>query len=156
MPELEKSNRGEFDTIVIYNPLEEPFQARFNGELYRIGAEETKSFPAFLGFHMAKELSDNLLQPDLRKLKADADKSKNPNPFNPRNAQLMVYDNPRRRITLYQVLRDKGLVQECIQSFPFKAFIGEMSEYDSYVEKATEKKSPKTAKSEGSDAKTEE
>lgn len=156
MPEL-NSNRGEFDTITIYNPLGENFQARFNGELYSISAEAEKSFPVFLAFHMAKELSDRLLQPDLEKLKKDASKQQQPNPFNPKNAQLMVYDNPRRRITLFQVLRDKGLVEECLRAFPFKAFIGEMAEYDDFVVKAT-KKSEKTEKSskEGSDAKTEE
>jgi len=130
---------AEYETIEILNPLKEEVMVRFNGELYKLPAEAKKSYPKFLAFHMAKELSDKILVPELLKLKK-ADKEKG---YNPKNAQLVIYDNPSRRISLYQVLGSKDLVQECVEAFPFKSFIGEMSVYDEYVAKGSKKPSVK-------------
>lgn len=132
---------SELDTIAVYNPLDEDFSVRFNGELYKVPSKSEKHFPQFLAMHVAKHLSDVLLAPDLAKLKKE--NKGGVNTFNPKNAQLVIYDNPKRRIALYQILRSKEYVQSCIEAFPFKGFIGEMAEYDKFVEKQT---SPKPGK----------
>ena len=48
-------------------------------------------------------------------------------------AHRHVYDNPRRRINLYKILQDVSLVQEVIKAYPFKGFVGEMKEYEDFV-----------------------
>lgn len=122
---------AELDTINVFNPTNEDFSVRFNGEMYSIGKQSEKAFPQFLGFHVAKHLSDAVMKPDIIKLKA----KKSDNPYMPQVGQLVIHDNVVRRKALYDILRDKQLVQTCIESFPFKGFIGEMSEYDEYVAK---------------------
>lgn len=124
---------AELDTIALTNPTDEDFSVNFNGEGYSVGAGATKPFPEFLAFHIAKHLSDKILGEEVKKLKM----KKSENPFRPEIGQLMVYDNPKRRIALYQILGTKELVEECLNAFPHKGFIGEMSEYDAFVEKAS-------------------
>lgn len=131
---------AELDTIEVYNPLPEAFSVRFNGQMYTIEAKASKHFPQFLAFHLAKHLSDKMLMPDLVKIKKSSTKE---NSFNPQNAQLMIYDNPQRRIYLYDVLKNKSLVESCIGQFPFKPFVGEIKEYDEYVEKKLKPKESK-------------
>jgi len=126
---------AEFDTTSITNPMKEDFAVNFNGERYEIGAGEEKSFPEFLAFHVAKHLSDKMLGEEIEKVKK-ADKE---NPFNPRVGQLLVYDNPQRRMRLYDILGSKEKVEACINAYPFKGFIGELDEYDEYVAKNTSK-----------------
>lgn len=130
---------AEFDTILITNPTEESFSHRFNGELYTIPGESSKHFPTYLSFHLAKHLSDKILSEELLKLKKANEKSAERNSFNPKNAQLMVYDNPSRRIALYKILGSRELVQECIERLPLKPFVGEMSIYDEFVAKSEKK-----------------
>lgn len=120
---------AELDTIEVQNPGDD-FTVRFNGEPYAVPAGQKKSFPKFLAFHVAKHLSDRSLGKEVAKLKKEA----KDNPFNPKNAQLTVYDNPRRRIALYDILGSRELVEECVASYPFGAFIGEMADYDRHVE----------------------
>jgi hypothetical protein len=132
---------AELDTIAIYNPLKEDFQCRFNGQVYRVEAQSSKHFPQFLAFHVAKHLSDAILQPELVKIKKTAPKE---NSFNPKNAQLMIYDNVERRIALYDILQNKSLVQTCISQFPLKGFIGNVKVFDDYVAKAEAPKESKT------------
>lgn len=131
---------AELDTLQIRNPMKEDFEVRFNGELYTLVAGEEKSFPEFLAFHIAKHLSDKMLEKEVQKLR----KVKSDNPYRPQVGQLMVYDNAKRRIALYDIIGSKEKVEECIASYPFKAFIGEMNEYDEYVAKA---ETPKESKS---------
>lgn len=145
MPE-ETQNSGEpsqFETVEVLNPLSEEFKVRFNGELYRIEGETKKSYPRFLAFHVAKHLSDRMLVPELEKRNK---KQKEGDVYNPLIAQLMIYDNAIRRITLYDILKSKFLVEECIKAFPFKGFIGEMADYDEHVAKLEEPKAPKVPK----------
>lgn len=123
---------AELDVCFVSNPTGENFVVRFNGELYTV-PPEGKHFPQFLSFHIAKHLSDSLLSTELIKLKQATKKMDNP--YNPAVAQLQVYDNPKRRIALYDILGTKELVQACINSYPFKDFIGDMKEYDEYVAK---------------------
>lgn len=132
---------AELDTISVYNPLEETFTVNFNGEPYSIDGESEKSFPEFLAFHIAKHLSDKLLSVDVAKEKAKA----TDNPFNPKVGQLMVYDNPKRRIYLYDILRSKEKVEACVNAYPLQSFIGEMREYDEYV---AAKKTPEPSSTE--------
>lgn len=138
MPDEKQNSVSEFETIEIYNPLKEDFKVRFNGQLYTIEKETRKAYPRFLAFHIAKHLSDKLLTPEAEKR---IKKQKEGDVFNPAIAQLMIYDNPIRRITLFSILKNETMVQECIMAFPFKGFIGDMDEYDEYVaeSKATKK-----------------
>ena len=126
---------AEFDTTNVYNPLDEDFQVRFNGELYTIGDGETKTFPEFLAFHIAKHLSDKVLTKNVEKLK----KENKENPYNPKLAQLMIYDNAERRIALFDILQSKDIVERCIGAYPFKGLIGDLSKYDEYVSKSISK-----------------
>lgn len=130
---------AEFDTTHIKNVLKEDFEVRFNGEMYSVPAGETKTFPEFLAFHIAKHLSDKVLSTEIAKVK---EKNKD-NPFNPQVAQLLVYDNAKRRIALFDILGSKELVERCINAYPFKDFIGTMEEYDKYVAKNQPTKSVK-------------
>ncbi len=136
---------NEYDTVEVFNPLKEEFIVRFNGQPYKLGSKEKKPYPFFLAFHVAKHLSDLLLQPELQKIK----KEKGGNgEFNPKNAQLMVYDNPKRRMALYSILGSEKLVQGCIEAFPFKAFLGEMKDWTKFLEDQESEKveKPKTTK----------
>ncbi len=133
---------AEYETISLTNPTEAKFVSRFNGELYSVEAGETKNYPSFLAFHIAKHLSDkmlNVLEQKMQKTKTD-------NPYRPEVIQLVIHDNPKRRIALYDIFKSKPLVEQCISAFPFKGFIGEMSEYDLYVEKASKKTEKKETK----------
>lgn len=157
MPEQDRNSgvTSEFETIEITNPLEEAFKVRFNGELYTIEAGAFKSYPRFLAFHIAKHLSDKMLIPEVEKRQK---KQKEGDVYNPQIAQLMIYDNSYRRILLYNILKSKIMVEECIKAFPFKGFIGEMDEYEEHVAKVeapkVEKpKAPKTEETKTDDTK---
>jgi hypothetical protein len=134
---------AELDTVSVRNPSKDDFTVRFNGEPYTVLAGETKHYPLYLSFHIAKHLSDKLLQSELLK----ATKGKQDSQFSPHVSQVMIYDTPKRRIALYDILKSKQLVEDCVKAFNFKGFIGEMSEYDDYVAqslpKATASKKPK-------------
>jgi len=126
---------AELDTLGLTNPTKEDFEIRFNGELYRVGAGEVKSFPEFLAFHVAKHLSDKMLSVEIEKIR----KAHSDNPYRPQVGQLMIYDNAKRRIALFDIFGNKEKVEACIASYPFKSFIGEMKDYDEHVTKAMEK-----------------
>lgn len=133
---------AELDTIGILNPTKEEFVGKFNGESYPLAAGAEKAFPEFLAFHLAKHLSDKMLSEEVEKIR----KAQKDDPYRPQVGQMMVYDNPKRRIALYDIFRSKEKVQQCIESYPFKAFIGEMAEYDDYVSKAeAPKEAPKSS-----------
>ncbi len=129
---------AEFETIEFTNPTKESFSVRFNGELYTVGAGETHSYPRFLAFHVAKHLSNKMLDKEAAKLREQFKESV----YVPQEATLMNHDNPSRRIALYDILGSKVAVEECVTAIPFKAFIGEMSVYDSYVAKKESKLAP--------------
>ncbi len=129
---------NEYDTVEVFNPLKEEFVVRFNGQPYKLASKEKKPYPFFLAFHIAKHLSDLLLQPELQKIK----KERGNGEFNPKNAQLMVYDNPKRRMALYEILGKEELVQGCIEAFPFKAFLGVMKDWTDYLEDKKTVKEP--------------
>lgn len=118
---------AELDTIRLKNPTNKDFTWKYNGEPYTIKANEEKAFAKFVGFHLAKHLSSQMMNDEV-----PAEDKKDPNK-SLELAHRMVYDNPRRRIALYKILQDTGLVQEVIKAYPFKGFVGEMSEYEEFV-----------------------
>lgn len=126
---------AEFETIKVVNPTKEEFSVRFNGEMYVLKAGEEKSYPSFLGLHIAKHLSDKILSVEAKKLK---EKNKE-NPYVPEASQLMIHDNPKRRMSLFDILHSTDLVEQCILSFPFNGFVGEMETYSDYVVEKSKK-----------------
>ena len=132
---------ADFDSIAVHNPLKEPFMVRFNGEPYTLQAGETRMWPAFLAYHVAKHLSNEILAPEIAKIK----RASGDNPYRPAHAQLMVYDNPSRRISLYDILGSKAEVENCIKAFNFKGFIGDMRDYEEHVETVVQKQMKKSA-----------
>lgn len=124
---------AELDVLSISNPTSEDFTWNYNGEPYTIKAGETKTFSKHVAFHLAKHLSDKIIveenPPKLPKNASEKDKQREEAKF----AQLCVFDNPKRRIALYRIIKDPIAVQDCLASYPFKAFIGDMEEYRNYV-----------------------
>lgn len=126
---------AELDTINLINPTSKDFTQNFNGEPYTIKTGESKTFAQFVGFHIAKHLATKMVLDTFSK------KDRN----DPKKAiaigQHTHYDNPKLRIALYKIFKDKDLVQKTILLYPYKGFIGEMDEYKNFVEK--EEKSEK-------------
>lgn len=122
---------AELDTCTIRNPLTIDFSARYNGELYTVRAGETKTYPKYLVYHLAKHLSNQMLDKEVRELIKIYEKE---SPYVPQVGALMNHDNPTRRRYLYDILQSKSEVESCLKQLEFKSFIGDMREYDSYVE----------------------
>lgn len=135
---------AEFETIELINPTADDFSVRWNGELYTVRAGESRAYPKFLAFHIAKHLSNLMLQPAVKKLQEQYKESV----YVPQEATLMNHDNPSRRIALYDLLRNKVLVEEFFVAIPLKSFIGEMSIYDEYVAKKESASAPTPSGSE--------
>lgn len=134
MPELK-----EGDSVAITNPTSDDFTWNYNGEPYTVLAGETKSFGKFITFHLAKHLSSKMIEADFQ-AKIAKIKDKEAKRFaQGEAAQTQVFDGPKRRIALYKILGDIQIVEEVIKAYPFKGFIGEMSEYQDFVAKASEK-----------------
>jgi hypothetical protein len=122
---------AELDTIEITNPEKEDFEVRFNGELYTLKAGETKAYPKFLSFHIARHLSERMFGKLKEKLRKKHGKD---NPFVPQMSTLFNHDNPERRKNLYNILKSKEFVEEAVVAYNLKGFVGEMKEYDDYVD----------------------
>lgn len=136
MEDINARLKSEFETIILFNPTSEDFTQNYNGEPYVIKAKETKAFAQFIGFHIAKHLATKIVKASFSyKERCDPKKTT-------KVTQHLVYDNPRLRIALYQILQDVQLVQKVVMVYPYKGFIGEMDEYKKYVEgeEAKEKK----------------
>lgn len=134
--------------VTITNPTSEDFSWRWNGELYQIRAGETLGFARPVAYHLAKHLSTKMVSDDaLAKItKKDLE---NPNAaIHVKVAQLNTYDTHERRIALYQILKDGQQVLEVIQRYPFKGFIGDMSEYEAFIEKSSKKEATAAKKAE--------
>lgn len=116
---------AELDTIALTNPTSEDFSQRFNGEIYTLEANASKSFAQFVGFHIAKHLSQKMLKdeitPKMRKERPTL------------LSQRQVYDNPYLRIALFKIFSDVQLVQKLISIYPFKGFVGDMKLYEDFV-----------------------
>ncbi len=129
---------AEYDTILIKNPTTEDFSVRFNGELYKLAAGDSRAYPAFVAFHIAKHLSNKMLDVEARKLMEEFKE----NPFVPQVSVLMNHDNPSRRIALHQILLKRNLVEDCMIAVQLKSFIGDMSVYDKFIAKEEEPEIP--------------
>ena len=123
---------SELDTITLFNPTSKDFTHNYNGEPYTIGSRDQKSFSKFVGFHLAKHLAVQMTVDEM------SAKEKKDKPL--MVGQRVSYDNHWLRINLYKILRDKNIVQDVIAAYPFKGFIGNMEEYETYVKK--EEKAP--------------
>ena len=132
---------AEFDSVTITNPTSEDFTWNYNGEPYTIGKGETKAFSKHVGFHLAKHLSSKMVdevysEKNKKFLHGNAQQDPRVRAAQAELAQLMVFDNPKRRIALYQICGDEKIAEEVIKSYPFKGFIGDMKEYVDFVEKS--------------------
>lgn len=125
---------NEFDSISLHNPTKEDFEWQYNGELFRIDAGEYKPFVRPVAFHLAKHLSTKMIIADAKKGIKPEQLLDQRNPVHLKVSQLQTYDTHERRIALFKLLGDIALVQECIQRYPFKGFIGEMELYKTFVD----------------------
>lgn len=142
---------AEFDSVSITNPTSEDFTWNYNGEPYKIGAKETKAFSKHVGFHLAKHLSSKMIDEDYTEknkkfLFGNSQQDPRVRAAQAALAQLMVFDNPTRRIALYKIMQDEKLAEEVIKSYPFKGFIGDMKEYVDFVAKQKGSSEPVAAK----------
>lgn len=131
---------AELESVQIHNPTSQDFTWNYNGEPYTVKAGETKSFARPVSFHLAKHLSSKMIDEEFRAKHAGADFRKDQQ-IAGELAQLAVFDNPFRRIALYKIFKDVQPVLEVIKAYPFKGFIGEMSEYENFVKRAESKES---------------
>lgn len=130
---------AQLDVITLFNPTAGDFVGTWNGEDYTLPKNGSESFSKFVGFHLATNLAKQLINDSF----SDADKK------DPKKSilisQTLLYDNPRLRIALYKILRSVPLVQECIMSYPYKGFVGDMDEYKNFVIKEESKKTEETS-----------
>jgi len=135
-----KEFNREYESVVITNPTSEDFTRRWNGEPYEIKANETKGFAKFIAFHLAKHLSTKMLDGDFPKKKKFLNEQER-NTEALKYSNLMLFDNPKRRIALFKILNDVQLVMGVIMAYPFKGFmegeyLGYMQDYKDFVEKS--------------------
>ena len=140
---------AELAQIRVVNPTDEEYVVYKNGEPYAVRPNSDTTYPHHLARHMAKVMSDQMITKDVFAERAKFKKTKEVFP-EIREIQMTMYDNPQRRIYLYQILRDKTEVERTIKAYPqFKTddvrqnFVGEMSEYDDWVSDFEAKNAPK-------------
>lgn len=133
---------AELDAVIITNPTDEDFTYNYNGEPYTIKAHETRPFAKYVAFHLAKHLSSKMISEHFEAEEEKASKKKDfrKEVFATKVAQQALYDNPLRRRTLYQILGNKELVEQTVAAYPFKGFVGEMREYQEFVEREEARK----------------
>ena len=138
------AQKEDLSTIEITNPTSENFTWNYNGEPYTINANQTAIYAKPVAYHLAKHLSTTMIVGDV-KAKMTKKEMENKNaPIHVKISQLSIYDTHERRIALYKILKKGDLVLDLITRYPFKGFIGEMSEYQKFVE-SSEKEAVKTA-----------
>ena len=132
----------ELEVINITNPTSKDFSWRYNGELFTIKSGETQAFAKPVGFHLAKHLSTQMIC-DEEMSKATAKELKDPQAgVHVKVSQLNAYDTHERRIALYKILGHEDKVIQVIMNYPFKGFIGDMDEFQRYVDKVKPKEKP--------------
>ena len=129
----------DLSVVEITNPTSEDFTQRWNGEPYLILAGEQKSFAKPVAYHIAKHLSTKMVINDVLSKASKKDMDNPHAAVHVQVSQLSNNDTHERRIALYKILKDGQKVLDVIQRYPFKGFIGEMSEYEAFVEKASKK-----------------
>jgi hypothetical protein len=126
---------AEFETLSFTNPTKDDFVWRYNGEPYAVGAGQTVQYSKNVAYHLARHLSTKMIVDKLKKTMTKKQIENRNDPIHRQVAQLNNYDTHQRRIVLYDIFGKKEMVQETIERFPFKGFVGDMNEYDSYVAK---------------------
>lgn len=129
----------ELDVIAIINPTKEDFSWRYNGQAYTVKAGENRSFSLAVAYHLAKHLSTKMVCDEAKKSVKPSEIANPKSSIHIKVSQLNTYDTHERRIALYKILGDEKLVIDVISRYPFKGFIGEMSEYQTFVEKEKSK-----------------
>jgi len=126
----------ELNVIEITNPTSKDFSWAYNGEKFTVKAGEKKGFAGAVSLHLAKHLSTKMIC-DEALSKATKTDLKSPNAaIHTKISQLSTYDTHERRIALYKILGNIDTVIKVIEKNPFKGFIGEMDEYQKFVEKS--------------------
>lgn len=138
------AQKEDLSAIEITNPTSEDFTWNYNGEPYTIKADQTAIYAKPVAYHLAKHLSTHMIVQPLQDGMSKKDLENKNAPIHVKISQLSIYDTHERRIALYRILRKTELVLDLITRYPFKGFIGEMSEYQKFVEKEEAKKN-KTA-----------
>ena len=126
----------ELEVIEITNPTSEDFSWRYNGELFTMKAGERRGYAGPVALHLAKHLSTKMVC-DAEMSKATKKDLADPKAgVHVKISQLNTYDTHERRIALYKILGDTDKVVKVIVNYPFKGFIGDMDEYQKFVEKS--------------------
>lgn len=127
--------KEDLSAVNITNPTSEDFTWNYNGEPYTIKAGATTPFAKPVAFHLAKHLSTQMVVSPLQEGMSKKDIDNKNAPVHVKISQLSIYDTHERRIALYKILKNAQTVVELISRYPFKGFIGEMGEYQKFVEK---------------------
>ena len=139
------AQKEDLSAIEITNPTPEDFTWNYNGEPYTIKANSSDIYAKPVAYHLAKHLSTKMIIDPLQEGMSKKDLADKNAPIHVKISQLSIYDTHERRIALYKILKKGDLVLDLITRYPFKGFIGEMSEYKTFVEKAEQKETVKTA-----------
>ena len=140
---MAEEKSGSLTAQTVTNPTTEDFTQRYNGEPYTVKAGETINYAKNVSFHIAYHLSAKILREEFPWSKKKTVDEKERNKEAVKFSQLLLYDNPKRRMALYKILHDVMAVQEAISKFPivYRGYLegghlGTMDEYRAYVEKA--------------------
>lgn len=138
MAELKQS---EYEAVSVTNPTSKEFTQNFNGEPYTVGALETKNFARNAAYHFAYKLSQKILEdefPFSKKKQTEQERNVEATRF----SQLTLYDNPKRRMALFRIVKDVLVVQDVIAKTLLShrgwlegKHMGTMDEYKKFVEK---------------------
>lgn len=126
----------ELNVIEITNPTSSDFSWAYNGEKFTVKAGEKIGFAGSVSLHLAKHLSTKMICDEAMSKATKAD-LKNPNAaVHTKVSQLSTYDTHERRIALYKIFGNIDTVVKVIEKYPFRGFIGDMDEYQKFVEKS--------------------
>lgn len=139
------AQKEDLSAIEITNPTSEDFTWNYNGEPYTIKGNQTAVYAKPVAYHLAKHLSTKMIIEPLKESMSKKDIENKNSPVHVKISQLSIYDTHERRIALYKILRKGDLVLDLITRYPFKGFIGEMGEYQKFVEKEIAEGAVKTA-----------
>jgi len=139
------AQKEDLSAIEITNPTSENFTWNYNGEPYTIDAGQTAVYAKPVAYHLAKHLSTKMIVEPLQNGMSKKDLADKNAPIHVKISQLSIYDTHERRIALYKILKKGELVLDLITRYPFKGFIGEMGEYQKFVESIEKKEAVKTA-----------
>lgn len=127
--------KEDLTSVEIINPTSEDFTWNYNGEPYTVRAGEKTAFAKPVAYHLARHLSTKMIVDEV-KGKMGKKQIENPrDPIHVKISQLSIYDTPERRIALYHILRDEEKVMQLLMRYPYKGTIGDLAEYQAFVDK---------------------